>query len=1012
MENTRLITYKCPICGGIVKFEGNGTIGICQSCGNTVEKERTVTLNYASKSSNREYHVDYVFNKDDVKASQDGLTLCVDQSKIEYRRVEFESVRAKDLSPQKAIELEGLIKKLLYGFDDIADQSMSTTVQNVLDIDGQNIYGEFLSRYLTASETWISCLKRQDALDISAFIVPYIMKWNEYTDIYGVKGVFDYLSAINLADAKKADIYRTILSYNTVHVAQSRTFSDILPMLSAIDMLEIKYQEKKELLLLAVYKLFQTSEAQEFATAVYFFVKNYSHDCVDCLVKLINDEVVTMFDFVQFSNVLAYVRELSELDEQNRIELEKLFLHFEFSKIDDKEAFLFTNSDEISQAFEIVKHAPISEKQKIAYYNNLIKAMHNCAFEVSETLVYLVKEGYSDSIVDEVVLMNQIENCASLNRLAYNLSIVDCQRKEQLIKRTYELKAKCASFEDAAEEFGFLKELDISAKTRNEIYLSVLYNIKENGQSAMSVFGYLSLYEFIDDSELRFRKLFETLLTFKDELFLKLTQFELLYNSGDLTDDEFLLCLDMMKKTIIYSVADSKMDMAFEEIDNVKEKYRLSSYSSDVNKGKNKEYVKWLSAGILKRGTDESSDKILEKVFLEESVNMSTAVKEKANAIAREKKMGIILPIFFAAFAILDIIFISLLFTESKYEWYFNVPQWARIIMDIIYVPLHVVPVIVSYVVFGKRTRQKYKRIQLLSTIGISIFAFAMLASFAASYAVVRIDDLAYEISSVEDLKKMKNMPYSDFKLVDNIVSSNKKDFDLKIKFHGRLDGKFHFIKYVTDVYEERPTLFYESFDGTIQNLRAENIEFVRMGSEYNYFYSCWDSWRNKSTKEIVYYRRYNYYMRGLSDEATLPPIVINSECYFSWRYGFYPGSVRYEMPCFVKISEEQFIAANENPPYSNSMNYIYFYVDEEILHENLHAREKAREMEDLYIDDEDFNIEDFVKYNDKYFDENGNAKSNYWSFYYYRDRENFCVYSIKKGESEWKSWNKVYLFD
>lgn len=975
MSNTRLISYKCPVCGGIVRFAEGSREGVCQSCGNQVAKERTVTLNFASNSNSKKIDSQYIFKEDQFRVGLADSLLSVDKSAIEYKKVEFQSTEIKNLSPQKLTELEGLIKKLHYGYDDIFDDKIVETARQIAKIDSNNIYACFLLGFFT-THRWLNFLTRQDALDIYSFILPYINRaytLSEYKDLTPdkTKILFDYISATKMSDDKKAKCYDLILTKYYI-TNESGRFETVLPVLSAIEKLNINKEVKYNLFVEAIYQLFQTSDVKEFATAMCFFVETTPHDCKKYILRLISSEVVNNFSIVGLRDIVNYIDSLPSLSNTDKADIVYNLLRFGINNT------YVENNQSTSLLFMTIHDAKVSEKDKMTLYNKAIDWTKNNSRGATLAAAYIVNSDFPD-----VVKKNFVEKMNScyldeIKSAVYNIDNGNYPMRQEVIYTLFSKISTIDKFSSVADMFQFINSLSLDSKIRNKIYLMLLANkVKKD---VTSLFGYLSLYQFIDDDAIRFSKICELLVINKKELFLQLKQFELLYESGEINDDEFLLVLDVMRKTIAFSVAEGKIPQAIEELKSMQKDKGLFGYSDKVILG-NEKYIKWLSKSRLKNSGDASKDLTLLKIIEKNEVTKDNIVF--SNTIKNERKLMTLYCGIAGVFALVDLIFISVLFTQAKFEWYFNVSQALRIILDIIWVALHAVFLLVFLLKVGKMTTSRYFTMQVVSTAVISILMMAMIPVFAVSYSNTVQDSYhtPIQISSAADLKKIENMPYCSFELVDDIrltsedVCYKTKGYNCCVsEFHGYLNGNGYSIGVVDEndnfihrgLYRFSKTENEYLVDGRIDNLRIYGWSASDEGTNRIVCTKLFNNDEERCSFEWV--DDYNPEVGGLTRSIAIKEnIEIN-------RWGKYPTNINFT---YRDDGIRLFIGGEPKEWDYNSM--VYYYIE---------------------------------NHNDIVIDENGYSKYNYWTYSYFNSKTDFEIKYVRQGEWFWHATNDAVCFD
>lgn len=414
------------------------------------------------------------------------------------------------------------------------------------------------------------------------------------------------------------------------------------------------------------------------------------------------------------------------------------------------------------------------------------------------------------------------------------------------------------------------------------------------------------------------------------------------------------------------------------------------------------------------------------------SVALNLAKARVVSDVRRERAVMAVHVGVVGVFGIIDAIFIALLFSQAKFDWYFQVPQALRIILDIVWVALHIVYIVVFFLKAGKMTIGRFFATQVVSTTILSLLAATMIAVFSASYAttVQQSYEDPIQISSADDINKIKNMPYCGFELVNdiyleqtNLVTEEK---------NSRTDRKFsYWIPY-----------FYGKFNG--------NGFCIELGEK-----GCLFKKINGATVENVYIIGYLYSTMSIMETYMTNGELSDGtymECKpYSYSSFFYEKNTIRDVVAYFNEPH----ASGSNYKYSNTVNVLYgvdvndtnrmpiviiqpigVYDCFDYKEQNFYRYDGFDHI--YYRFDSNFTITDDLEYrklfvggkpedSEKYYDavyffindvdniskdDNGNAMHNYWKYSYFKSKSDFQIIYINKGEDSWNVTSDAVCFD
>lgn len=374
------------------------------------------------------------------------------------------------------------------------------------------------------------------------------------------------------------------------------------------------------------------------------------------------------------------------------------------------------------------------------------------------------------------------------------------------------------------------------------------------------------------------------------------------------------------------------------------------------------------------------------------SVCLNLAKARVVSDVRRERTVMAVHVGVVGIFSIIDAIFIGLLFSQAKFNWYFQVPQALRIILDIVWVALHIVYIVVFFLKVGKMTIGRFFAIQIVSTVIISLLAAAMIAVFSASYAmtVQQSYEEPIQISSADDLKKIENMPYCSFELTDDIrINSNNTykyflthDLYCVSSFYGYLNGNGYSIGMVDDDNEEIH-FSDQSIDSKLDSFacytsdktRIDNIIFHGryINCDGNNRIRCY---RYLASRIEVFDGRWKW-VETYRDVHAFDWVDIGVENISN-------------LNCSIVTKED--IRVQIKGEYSSRINYTYRDDGIRLFIGGEPTVQNDNSMVFYYIENP----------NDIELDENGCAKYNYWTYSYFISKEEFQITFVEQGRRGW----------
>lgn len=825
MENTRIINYKCPSCGGNVLFGADGITGKCQSCGQEVQKERSVTLNFATHTDTDSFSRAYRCEEGKFNIELSDASLNLDMNQYKVLHTDFVGAAVKDLSPEDMVKVDGYIKKINYGFNNPVDFGIIELTECIRAIDPENIYVVFLNSYVNRRANWPNSLMRKDALEISGFLLPYITHAPKIgcsqLSHSGISRIVNFVMACQIGNDEKLDVISTVLhDYSCTPIT---TFNTAVSVLAALVELtnngDAKFKKKcGELVAFYVDKYVKLNSAKQLATFAEYYKENLPDLSLRLTDRLVSvDNIGTDFGVIDLKSATNYLSECSNLTEELRVEfsvrLTELWLAHDTT--------LFVETDAI-ELMLVVRALKIPDKKKLPLYELAMKKIGQrrkllfdrhytdpettnetdeiAAYDTAKLCLPEELSGTPDdgiwTMVKPIIYMAKSDFPTEIKKLFIDKLLCPLHKPEDLFDavtamletdypekkavafRYLRLSVSISRFEEAVKYFGFIYNLPLESAERNNLYIYLLeHNVKNK---VTQIYGYISLYSYIDDAAMRFKYLLALFAINRKDLFMRSTQFELLYKGGDMNSDEFLLACDSMKKFILSSVTDAAEKRALGEIDAIIKENGITDYSEEIA-AKHAKYIRWLR-GKRYHAYDDAKDKILEQLIVQNAEKLDDNRYAVSNITSAKRSLAIFTPPVLLL-TLLDIAGAVLLFTKFNEAWFFGVPQGVRVIVDIVWVTLNAVLFALTLLFCNGKLNAKYERNRLILLCSTVVGTLLMFSVFIASYVVM--NNRVHEVNNSSTFYNINYMPYSSYRLTSNI----RIDADDELNnFRGDLD--------------------------------------------------------------------------------------------------------------------------------------------------------------------------------------------------------------------------------
>lgn len=752
------------------------------------------------------------------------------------------------------------IKKLIYSFGDRYDERILDVVQQIYQIDNNNIYGLFADNFVNKKD-FVYLLRRQDALLAHKFILSHISE--HYVGTYNlaqIKTIIRYIINLDISDNEKYNYLETILTKYPNAADVLANFDSAYEELFFLLSLNIDNEQRFNLINNFIHSYVKFNKALDSAKLISLL--STFEPNVNKIIDALNVSFVygTGFNAQELIIFVNHLQNVYSLNDSSIFKIISIWMSFWIKNLKDRNLQDDFSGNLFYYIINLKNDIKLKQKLLDFFVNQIIE---NGTQSFHPNLVYQI---IGTDFYDDNQKKNIINN---INRfIIYQIDIINCllfvnssnyKYKQDLIGWILTNSVYIERYDEAFKLFSCIKILDFSVKDKDNLYLHLITNATKTNLT--SLFGYVSLYSFIESDIMRFKYLLGLFVVNRKDLFFVLEKFCLLYQLKEISAQDLLLAIDVMRKFLQFSVDPVMVPQVKKELDDVVKNLNLPQYSKRVLSSFSKE-IKWLRGKEI-TPENQAKDALLDEITVSNEYKYSETAKTSDAIIDDAKKyrqillsgllliclnLGISLQFFlqtifyqtlpitifkciFLTGTILNLVLINTQAGKFKFESliYFgglNALLWLlkinRLIYINIFLGLFIIGTLLCYRQFSfitknvNRTRFKTKRLVLLFAVIFS--AFLTIPVEVISYRSLL--EKTIEINSQEEAKYIFTFPEGKFKLNTDI----KLDISSKFTFKGLLDGNNHTIEignYPFDkmkITKDRPRNNLFNNHGTIKN--------------------------------------------------------------------------------------------------------------------------------------------------------------------------------------------------